>query len=64
VPLQSGPVFRVTDPHIKLKVDKENPFIAVVSVAEGVTAASFSLTVSGNNKKNGRISSTFVIPIL
>jgi len=62
--LQSGPLFRVTDSRIKLKVDKDDPFIAVVSVAQGATG-SFSLTVSGNNGKNGkRISTTFVIPIL
>jgi hypothetical protein len=60
-PLHSGPVFRVTDPHVKLSKTSD-PFRVILTVAENSTAPSFDLTVSGHSAD--KISNVFAIPIL
>ena len=62
-PLQSGPVFSVTDSLVTLTVDSGNPFKVTAAVDASDANTSFDLKVDGTTT-NGPITHTFTIPIL
>jgi hypothetical protein len=63
-PLQSGPVFSVTDSLVTLTPDSTNTFKVTAAVDASDTNLSFDLKVDGVNSLGAAISHTFTIPIL